>query len=82
MNNFEIYGLDFMIDKDFKPWLDCACPLLDRIIPYMVEQSFKLSLDVLYPPTHHYPSTYRHFAPLINLETFKYELIFDSLTEG
>lgn len=20
-NNFEIFGLDFMIDKDFKPWL-------------------------------------------------------------
>jgi len=45
MNNFEIFGLDFMIDKNFKPWLieintnpclDCACPLLDRIIPYMV----------------------------------------------
>lgn len=91
MNNFEIFGLDFMIDKNFKPWLieintnpclDCACPLLDRIIPYMVEQSFKLSLDIMYPPPHHYPSTYRHFAPLVNLETFKYELIFDSVTEG
>ena len=21
MNNFEIFGLDFMIDKNFKPWL-------------------------------------------------------------
>lgn len=21
MNNFEIFGLDFMIDKDFQPWL-------------------------------------------------------------
>lgn len=20
-NNFEIFGLDFMIDRDFKPWL-------------------------------------------------------------
>ena len=87
MNNFEIFGLDFMIDKHFRPWLieintnpclDCTCPLLDRIIPYMVEQSFKLSLDVVYPPPNHYPNTCKHFAPLVNLETFKYELIFDS----
>ena len=21
MHNFEIFGFDFMIDKDFKPWL-------------------------------------------------------------
>lgn len=37
MHNFEIFGLDFMIDRDFKPWLieintnpclDCVCPLL------------------------------------------------------
>lgn len=21
MNNFEIFGLDFMIDKNFRPWL-------------------------------------------------------------
>lgn len=91
MNNFEIFGLDFMIDSHFRPWLieintnpclDCACPLLDRIIPYMVEQSLKLTLDTLYPPPCHYPSTSRHFAPLVNLETFKYEMIFDSLTEG
>ena len=76
MNNFEIFGLDFMIDKHFKPWLievntnpclDCMCPLLERIIPYMVEQSLKLSLDLVYPPPCHYPNSYKHFAPYINL---------------
>lgn len=45
MHNFQIFGLDFMIDSQFKPWLieintnpclDCSCPLLNRIIPYMV----------------------------------------------
>ena len=38
MHNFEIFGMDFMIDHKFKPWLievntnpdlSCACPLLD-----------------------------------------------------
>lgn len=36
-NNFEIFGLDFMIDMDFKPWLieintnpclEMSCPVL------------------------------------------------------
>lgn len=48
----------------------------------MVEQSFKLTLDVVYPPPSHYPNTCKHFAPMVNLESFKYELIFDSQAEG
>jgi len=76
LNNFEIFGLDFMIDRHFRPWLieintnpclECICPLLDRIIPYMVEQALKLSLDIVYPPPAHYPNTCRHFAPFISL---------------
>lgn len=76
MNNFEVFGLDFMIDRNFEPWLieintnpclECDSPLLNRIIPYMVEQSFKLSLDLAYPPPSHYPNTYKHYAPLVAL---------------
>lgn len=48
----------------------------------MVEQSFKLSLDLAHPPPTHYPPTSRHLAPMISLDAFKYELIFDSQTEG
>lgn len=48
----------------------------------MVEQSLKLSLDLVYPPPSHYPNSTKHYAPYISLDTFKYELIFDSLTEG
>jgi hypothetical protein len=80
-----------MIDSQFKPWLieintnpclECACPLLNRIIPYMGEQSFKLTLDLAFPPPTHYPNTSKHLAPLISLEIFKYELIFDSQISG
>jgi hypothetical protein len=44
-SNFEIFGLDIMIDKDFKPWLieinynpclEINCNLLNRVIPSMV----------------------------------------------
>jgi tubulin polyglutamylase TTLL1/tubulin monoglycylase TTLL3/8 len=43
--NFELFGLDFMIDESFKPWLieintnpclEMSSPVLERIIPYMV----------------------------------------------
>ena len=45
-NNFEIFGLDFMIDNDLKLWLievnsnpclELSCPLLAQIIPNLVE---------------------------------------------
>ena len=41
-NNFEIFGMDFMIDSQFKPWLieintnpcyEISCPILGDIIP-------------------------------------------------
>lgn len=48
----------------------------------MVEQSLKLSVDVIHPPPSHYPNTCKHLAPLVNLDTFKYELIFDSQVHG
>ena len=46
---FQIFGLDFMIDRDFKVWLieintnpclETNCPLLQRLIPTMVEHAF------------------------------------------
>ena len=49
-NNFEIFGLDFMIDAKFNPWLieintnpclEMDCPVLDRLIPSMVENAFR-----------------------------------------
>ena len=80
-----------MIDKNFKPWLieinnnpclQVNCSVLDGIVPYMVEQALKLTLDVIYPPPSHYPNNCKHLAPLVELESFKYQLIFDSQIEG
>lgn len=55
----EIFGYDFMIDKNFKPWLieintnpclETSSPHLRNIIPAMLENAFKLVLDSLFPP--------------------------------
>lgn len=44
-NNFEIIGLDFMVDREYKPWLieanynpclEVNCLVLERIIPALL----------------------------------------------
>ena len=58
MHCMEIFGYDFMIDQDFKPWLievntnpclELSAPHLRSIIPAMLENAFKLVLDSLFP---------------------------------
>lgn len=75
-----------MIDRDFKPWLievnynpclEVNCPVLERIIPAMLENSLRLSLDPLFPPTSHFPASKRFYLSDNYLKNLKYELIFD-----
>jgi hypothetical protein len=56
-NGFEIFGYDFMIDENFKvylievntnPSLEICCPLLARIIPELLDNSFRFCLDPIY----------------------------------
>lgn len=48
--SFEVFGLDFLIDENFKVWLieantnpclELSSPLLGRMIPSMLENAFK-----------------------------------------
>jgi len=63
INTFEVFGLDFMIDDEFKiylievntnPCLELSAPLLARIIPNMLENAHKVVLDPLFPPPENY----------------------------
>jgi hypothetical protein len=60
-NGFEIFGYDFMIDHDFKvymieantnPSLEICCPLLSRIIPELLDNSFRIAIDPLFQPSY------------------------------
>lgn len=58
---FEIFGYDFMVDAvDCKPWLievntnpciEESSPLLEQLLPRMLDDAFALTLDRLFPST-------------------------------
>lgn len=83
LNCMEILGYDFMLDSNLKPWLievntnpclETTSSILSVLIPAMVENSFKLVVDSMFPPVYQRSS-----------EGFienKFELIFHELVDG
>ena len=56
--SFEIFGLDFMIDEDFGVWLieantnpalSTGNSYLDQLIPRMMDDAWKITLDKMFP---------------------------------
>jgi len=55
----QVFGLDFMLDQSLKVWLiesntnpaiTICSPLLSRIIPQMLENVLKMTVDTIFPP--------------------------------
>jgi hypothetical protein len=40
----------YIIEVNTNPCLELSCPLLERIIPSMLENAFWIGLDPLFPP--------------------------------
>jgi len=58
-NCFELFGFDFMLDSDLNCWLigmntnpclEESSPLLGSLLPRMIDDLFKLTIDKIYPP--------------------------------
>lgn len=84
--NFELFGLDFMIDGQFSPWLiqinsnpclELSCPLLADIIPALVENTLKICVDSLLPPPANFSEKRPRFTDNALLKN-EFELVYDS----
>lgn len=58
----------YLIEVNTNPCLELSSNLLTRIIPVVVEQTFRIGLDPLFPPPYHYTNNTRYQAPDCNLE--------------
>jgi hypothetical protein len=57
--SFEMFGYDYMIDSDFRPYLieintnpclEFASPLLETIISELIENTIRIAVDPEFPP--------------------------------
>ena len=55
----EIFGYDFMVDAELRPWLievntnpclEESNALLRQLVPRMLDDAFKLTIDLMFPP--------------------------------
>lgn len=53
----------WLIEVNTNPCLELSSKMLGRIIPNMVEQALRLSIDLIYPPPTHYPNSQKYLAP-------------------
>ena len=89
--NFEVFGLDFMIDEDFRPWLievntnpclEMSSPILQRLVPYLIENTLRMGLDTMFPPPDNFGNNLKYNIPENAMHYNRYELIFDSERDG
>ena len=56
--SFQIFGYDFIIDKEYNPWileindnpgLEISSELISHLIPRMIDDALRLTLDKIFP---------------------------------
>jgi hypothetical protein len=76
-HQFEIFGYDFMLDEDFNvflieintnPGLEESSPWIKIIVPRMLDDALRLTLDQLFEPKYDFNLNYKKMDDLENLE--------------
>jgi len=87
-HTFEVFGYDFMIDKDFhiylievntNPCLEIMSPVTARILPTMLDNTFRIAVDPIFQPSND-PTAKRTANE--TLPEIKHELVYDSDIDG
>jgi tubulin polyglutamylase TTLL1 len=86
-SNFQILAFDYIIDENFNLWLlkikdspfpESNSPVIDRVVPNLIEQTLRFIVEPLLPPRNHYPPLFRHRLPPDPLASLKFELFFEA----
>ena len=71
-----------LIEINTNPCLELGCPILERIIPNMIENAFRIAVDPLFPPPSSFSSNYKYNIAENAVTYDKFELIFDEDMDG
>ena len=78
---FEIYGYDFMLDKNLNvyllevnrnPGLEISSPWIKAIVPRMIDDALRLTIDVIFPPKYQFD---KNTIAELNYEEYTNEII-------
>ena len=90
MNTFELFGYDFMFDDQFKPYLievnsnpslEPSSTLLAKLFSQMLDNSFRIAIDPLFPPNDGFSMKKGSIGIEICPEN-RFDLIFDERIDG
>ena len=85
---FQLFGFDFMVDSSFKPLLievntnpclELSSPVLERLIPRMLENLFRIAVDPIFQGRDDIPKSMSYYIYENCLDKNQFQLIFDSL---
>ena len=78
--NFRVY----LIECNTNPSLETPCPLLQRIVPELLDNTFRIVLDPFFqsPQLTAEPHSKQVMRKLSFLQHLKYNLIFDDKVDG
>lgn len=85
----EVFGLDFMIDDEFRPYLievntnpclELSSPLVARLIPNMLENALKIGMDSIFLPPDNFSTKKSYIGDACPENRFT--LVYDDKMDG
>jgi tubulin polyglutamylase TTLL1 len=90
MNSYELFGYDFMFDDEFKPFLievnsnpslEPSSTMLNKIFTHMLDNTFRLGIDPLFPPQDGF-SLKKGATGIDVCPENRFDLVFDERIDG